>query len=88
MVDGVSGPMCHRQQHNSPLVLSMSKGYAARRVFSCCVKLFFLRVSAPLRLKPCYGWPLSFGNQPVQVYSALIMALTTVVQVFAILSRL
>ena len=36
--------------------------YAGLRVFPFRVKLFLLCVSAPLRLKPCYGWSLSMGS--------------------------
>jgi len=47
------------------IILSMSKDYTGLRVFPFCMKLFLLCVSAPLRLKPCYGWSLSFDHQPL-----------------------
>jgi len=34
MIDCVSDLMAYRQQHNPPLILSMSKGYTGLRVFS------------------------------------------------------
>ncbi len=64
MIDGTSIPMTNRQQHNSPLILSLSKGLLAYVFSLLCNQLFLLCISA---VKKYYVWSPSFHHQALTI---------------------